>query len=181
MPNVRIKTQFTYLDFDDKEFIKTVKDYMKEQHIEAIKRWVRNVAKKTPTYTGTARGTIAPVGRAVGVVIRKGLIRGNPKRARQKKYFKHGGRSWPLGFGAGANYQEHKIYGRRRKNKYTLVFMYHLKLPYAIWNNLYPSPLPLKRETPWGAVDSGNTAYLRYMNGKVKKNFPKPQIRRKRK
>lgn len=172
------KARLTSPRFDSKKYVKEVRTYMKEQQILAIKRWLKTVLKHTPTYTGTARGTYAPIGRVVGHAVRKGLVRGDRKQAAKKKYFKYGGISYPLGFAAGSNYQEHKITSRFQGGALTFKFTFDQRLPYVLWNEATPGPswFHFKTPPPWHALERGNKSYYRYLE-KIRKNFPKPKIK----
>jgi hypothetical protein len=155
-----------------------------EEHTEAVKAWLKKVLANTPTYTGTARGTYAPVGRTVGRTVRRGIVRGktNPRR---KKYFQYpkGGKKWPLGFSAGANYSDHEIKGRISGGTLKFTFMFDQQLPYVMWNEVYPAPawMTLPSNPPWLALTKANKTFARRINNNFNKEVNKqgPIIARK--
>jgi hypothetical protein len=138
-----------------------IRKIMEDENKEAIKKWLKTVLSRTPTYTGTARGTYAPVGRLVGRLVRKGRIKGNIERAKQKKYFVYKGKVYPLGFAAGANYQDHQIKLIVRSNTITTIFIFDQKLPYVLWNEIQPGPSWFNFQTPppWKALEKGEISY----------------------
>jgi hypothetical protein len=157
------------------KLINDIKSYSEKQQLIAIKRWLINVLRHTPTYTGTARGTYAPIGRIVGHSVRMGQIRGNIASAKRKKYVKWGGVKYPTGFAAGANYSQHRISKRSTKDKLFFYFNFDQRLPYVLWNEMHPTPpgFTLPSNPPWWALKSGNNSYRRYARGPMTRGFPK--------
>ena len=178
MPTVQLKTILESPELDSKKYRRRLQDYMDEQHKIAVKRWLINVLKHTPTYTGTARGTYAPVGRAIGRAVRKGVARGNLAGAAKKKHFKYQGRSWLLGFAAGANYSEHEIKSRKYRDKLHYRFRFDQRLPYVLWNEVLPAPawMKLPSNPPWHALEHAANAYVRYSQ-RIARGFPFPEVK----
>ena len=168
---VKIKAQLPVINI--KRYEKRIFDIMKEENINAIKKWLIAVLAKTPTYTGTARGTYAPIGRVVGRQVRRGVIAGSRAGARKKKNFRYKGTTLPLGFSQGANYQEHIIKTFKRGDKITSKFEFDQRLPYAVWNDIQVSPdwFLERRKTPWFSQQSGMTAYSNYVRRKWQKRL----------
>jgi hypothetical protein len=147
-----------------------IKKIMKEENEEAVKKWLKKVLSLTPTYTGTARGTYAPVGKTVGRIVRKGKVKGNAERARRKKHFvTKSGRRYLLGFRAGARYQDHKIRNIVRTNSITAIFVFDQSLPYVLWNEVSPAgsnsddPIPatqvIPSVPPWKALEKAAISF----------------------
>ena len=82
-----------------------------------------SVLRKTPTYTGTARGTYKPIGRVVDYAVRRGKSSATTDY-RKKKYFVYNGKKYRLGFGEGARYQEHKFQTRAYKDRVISLFVF---------------------------------------------------------
>jgi hypothetical protein len=159
-----MKIRLAVPDINIEVYIDQIKKVVEEEHEIAIKKWLKAVLARTPTYTGTARGTYAPVGRVVGYAVRKGKIKGNAERARKKKYFVYNGKKYPLGFGAGAQYSEHVIRVRKYKAAIIATFKFDQNLPYVLWNEMQPGPpwFLFRTPPPWWAVKAGNTAYTNH-------------------
>jgi hypothetical protein len=173
----RVIVRGTNINFDSGKYIKAIKIVMDEEFDIAVKKWLLAVLRHTPTYTGTARGTYAPLGRAVGHAVRKGTIKGDPAKAAKKKFFKYGGQSFPLGFAAGANYSDFKI--TKAKNikvkSARYVFEFDQQLPYVLWNEILPGPdwFHFRTPPPWLAMQAGNTAFVNHMKKAIRLRFPK--------
>lgn len=156
----KLKLRLAVPDTDIKKYKNQIKQIMQEENKEAVIKWLKSVLKKTPTYTGTARGTYAPIGRVVGYAVRKGRVGGRTD-PNKKKYFTYNGKRYRLGFAAGASYQEHKFQTRVYRDKITSLFVFDQKLPYVVWNEIYPAPrwMNLVRATPWHALKAGSISY----------------------
>lgn len=164
--SVRIRGQVPVVNF--KQYLRKVQKAVQEEHTKATKAWLIAVLQKIPTYTGTARGTYAPLGRIVGHSVSVGLRRGKTD-PNKKKYFIYpkGGRRWPLGFAAGANYSEEKITFRQQGlDVYRARFEFDQMLPYVLWNEVRspPSFMKLPSNPPWRAHEAGEKAFIRYVN-----------------
>ena len=160
--------------FKDKEYIKAVEEAVEKEFLIAIKKWLLAVLRRTPTYTGTARGTYAPVGRLVGHTVRKGTIKGNAANAAKKKHFTYGGESLPLGFSEGANYSEVSITKRKVGKRSVRIFSFDQFLPYVLWNEASPGPawFPFKTAPPWLALKAGQDAFTRHMTKNLPQSLP---------
>lgn len=180
---VKVKTIFvaTTFIFDVEKYKVQIDAYIVPEQKEAIRAWLKNVLARTPTYTGTARGTYVGVGRIVG---RRVNNLGPKGRGKSKKFFKFRGKKYPTGFSKGKNYSSEKIHTPRKSgNKRIYTFTFDQRLPYVLWNEISPAgsfagdPIPsspgLPSNPPWGALKSALNAYSRYVNGKLFRGFPK--------
>ncbi len=174
---IKFKFLITIPKLDTKKYIKAIDKYVEAQQLIAIKRWLLSVLKNTPTYTGTARGTYAPIGRVVKHTVRRGR-KGGSSDHRTKKKFTYKGKAWPTGLKAGENYSEFFITKKITNTSTRHRFEFHQNLPYAVWNQMMTGPAWFKfdRDPPWNAHKSGETAFRRYVNGPLKKNFPRKII-----
>lgn len=158
------------------KYRKEIRDYLKKEQLEAIKKWLIKILERTPTYTGAARYTYGPVGRKVKHFVRAGSPGSkNDSRRKNKKTFVYGGKRYSLDKASAETYQEHKILApRSRGNKIRASFSFSPKLPYVIWNDFQKGPawMNLIRATPWKALQGGREAYLRHANGPMVKGFP---------
>lgn len=146
---------------DYKLYKSKIRQIMEDENNEAVKKWLKKVLSRTPTYTGTARGTYAPVGRLVGRAVRKGHIKGDATRAARKKFFVYKGRKYPLGFAAGAQYQDHEIKTIVRQHSITSIFRFDQFLLYVLWNEIQPGPSWFHFQTPppWKALEKAAISY----------------------
>jgi len=131
----------------------------------AIAEWLRAVLKEIPVFTGTAKGTFAPLARIVNRYIPDKVKCDFVPNNTWKKVFKHSGTSYALGFNQGANYSKFLLNigvtslpggvgGDRSFN-----FMFDEQLPYVLWNDLSPGPAYLTHPTPWNAFYAGRDAF----------------------
>lgn len=168
----KLRIKLAVPDADMSKYRSQIKMIMEKENKNAVRKWLKSVLRKTPTYTGTARGTYAPIGRVVGYAVRRGqsTATSNPSK---KKYFIYNGKKYKLGFGAGAQYQEHKFQTRAYKDKVTSLFVFDQKLPYVLWNEKYPAPvwMNLIRPTPWFALKAGRVSYENHFRRHVYKRL----------
>ncbi len=135
------------------------------QH-DAIAEWARTIISKIPTYTGTAKGTYASIGKTI-----KNFNLGNPGGISAQARWKISqgttinGRHYSLGFQAGKQYADHKLFNIVNKVNITCVFQFTQNLPYAVWNDFYPAPawLHLPSSPPWHAMEKGKVAFVNYV------------------
>lgn len=175
MPGLRlaIRTQCPKTELE--KYIKAVNAYMEQQQLEAVKRWVKAVVRKTPTYTGTSRGTLWRLGNRVAYNVTKGAILGNAQNAKNKKYFTYQGNKVRLGFREGAQHSNFEIKRTRSGSNFFYHFSFEIddQLLYPDWNDERAAPkwLNLKTKTPWEAYAAGEKAYDNYSKIIVK-SFP---------
>jgi hypothetical protein len=158
-------------------FNKKLQTVLVEQQVEAVKVWLKTVLSHIPTYTGTTRGTFAPLGRKVNYV-----FGATPTAAGRRKYvfiYPKGGRRYPLGFEEGRRYQDNDIYHFGSGNRIEYVFKFELSLPYAVWNDQYPAPqwLTLPSEPPWEAMAYAAVEFYRYVHNVIPKHLPDPNYK----
>ena len=147
----------------------TAHKFFAAQFRNALRAWVKEILLKTPDYTGTYRGTIIPVGKALkgGGWYAPGPIYSYDKEARSRhkavgyKVIRGYG-TFRLGEAAGATYAHFNI-DTTIPGYY--VFTYSTNLPWAIWNEMYPAPqwLHLHMPTPSNAITTGNAAFKIYL------------------
>lgn len=166
---LKVSGKIARLKFNAKRYNAAVLKQLSIEQKRAVTAWVKAVAHSIPVYTGTALGTIAPVGKTVGYIL---VPLG---RNTTKKFFYYKGKKYPLGFGMGKTYQEHSLDMELVGNKATYIFRFSEKLPYVVWNTMYPAPVSinLTHSTPWHALQKGIAAYVQYAKTEIPKNLPK--------
>jgi len=169
---VKLKIKLAVPDIDMKKYHGQLKMIMKEENEKAVIKWLKSVLRKTPTYTGTARGTYKPIGKVVGYAVRRGRSTAK-SNWRDKKYFVYNGKKYRLGFEQGQRYQDHKIRLKATRNKITTLFIFDQMLPYVLWNEKYPAPvwMNLIRSTPWHALKAGRKSYENHYRRHVYKRL----------
>jgi len=163
---LKVSGKITKLKFNAEAYMREVARVSEIEQEKAVTAWVRAVAGSIPVYTGTALGTIAPVGRTVRyILVPLGV-------ETKKKYFYHNGKRYPLGFSEGENYQEHSLITERVGGNITSIFRFKETLPYVVWNSLYSMPIPISK-TPWYALQKGVAAYIQYVKMVLPGKLPK--------
>ena len=133
--------------FDAKKFTDALRDLAEAQVRQAAREWLRAVIPKVPVFTGTARGTLMPLGRLIRVAVPI-----SPKAVRPNR-----------GPGVGASLTTGRYFYREGNRFY---FRFNTDVSHFIYNNLQPAPDPpfrLINETPWYATQAGNEAFNRYL------------------
>lgn len=158
---IKLRVTLAVPDATLEKYKKDITRIMVEENIEATRKWLKTVLRRTPTYTGTARGTYAPLGRVVRHNVRKGKIKGDASRAAKKKYFIYKGQTYPLGFKEGEQYQEHRLFKRISKNDIRAYFEFDQQLLYVLWNEEKPGPswFIFRTPPPWLAMEKGEISY----------------------
>jgi len=152
-------------------FTKTLRARLEAKQREAIRAWIRAVIAKTPSYTGTARGTFKPLARVLGKVsVQPGGLSSRAK-AKIARGTDIDGQHYQLGFGAGGQYSDFSIEQEISTFRMSFVFIFDSSLPYALWNNIQPAPswMHLRQPTPWGALRAGAVAFEQYVMREVPK------------
>jgi len=146
-------------------FTKTLQARFEAKQREAIRAWLRAVLAKTPTYTGTAIGTYAPLARVLGkVALQPGTVSlGAKEKIRRGTTIK--GKRYKLGADTAGQYSTYEIRHIYGKFKMSYIFEFENTLPYVLWNNMQPAPswLHLKQLTPWKALEAGAAAFEEYV------------------
>ena len=145
-------------------FTKTLQARLEAKQRQAIRVWLRAVLKKTPTYTGTAYGTYAPLARVIGkVAIQPGTV-SLAASEKIRRGTKIGGKTYKLGADTAGQYSTYEITHTYAKFKMSYVFEFENTLPYVLWNNVQPAPswLHLKSKPPWKALEAGAIAFEKY-------------------
>lgn len=165
---MRFTGRFTYIDFDPKTYKKSFDEAMEVQMRQAARAWLRAmltaelpvVRRGTgsskgipPVWTGTARGTLIPLGRFLRVAIPI-----SPKVRRP-------GRGPDVGAGKG-KYNFDKSYDR-------YYFRFSTQLAWYTINEFNASDLPLTHQTPWKGFEIGQKAFQDYCNTEMAKKLPK--------
>lgn len=157
-----------------KRYKREIELLIEKEQIEAIKKWLKSVLSRTPTYTGTARGTYVGVGRIVGKSVRRGKVKGrtDPKK---KKFFVYRNRKFPLGFKEGDQYSDEDISKKISKNQMLFRFEFHQSLIYVLWNEISPGPVwfPFKTPPPWFARELARKSFRNYVNKNIRKKLLK--------
>ena len=141
------------------EVSKTANEFLSAQLRQAARAWLREVLLHVPEYTGTARGTFKPLGRAIGVAVPKGETYYSDERSRRSK-LKHGKRVGGVHYTLGPfgnSFAEYSFQYGPREYKFTFT----QNLPWAFWNDIYPAPswITLPSNPPWFAINAGNKAF----------------------
>jgi hypothetical protein len=127
----------------------------------ATREWVRAVVKKVPVYSGTARGTLSPLGRYVNAAVPRGKVVGPTGGTKVIQ-----GKTYNLGFDGGKTHGQNFELSQDAtplKTSWTLTF--HHDLVYFIWDN-YGKPLNTLKKAPWDALKSGDLAFREHVKQK---------------
>jgi len=167
----RIRGEMGLMTIPIVNFTKTLRARLEAKQREAIRAWIRAVIAKTPSYTGTVRGTFKPLARVLGrVSVQPG---GLSAGARNKvvRGTEIDGKHYQLGFGAGGQYSDFSITQDVSTFHMSFVFVFDSSLPYALWNNIQPAPswMHLREPTPWHALRAGALAFEQYVMREVPK------------
>lgn len=176
---IKIRGQFADVKFEIKGFNAALRAALDKQQREAVKAWLVAVLEEIPTYTGTARGTFAPIGRMVNLTVGKTGILGDPSGAASKKVFKHKGRVIQLGFEEGAELgKDFKLTQEATGKILIYKFEFNHNLPYLIWNNMFPAPewIHLPSNPPWKALEKGRDAFIEYVTTILLTKVPDPNL-----
>jgi hypothetical protein len=150
-------------------FTKTLRARLEAKQRQAIRAWLRAVIAKTPSYTGTVRGTFKPLARVLGQIsVQPGSVSKGAK-AKIARGTKIDGQHYQLGFGAGGQYSDYSIEQEVSTFRLSFIFIFDSSLPYALWNNIQPAPswIHLKEQTPWHALRAGALAFEQYVQKEV--------------
>lgn len=157
---IRVNTSFKGIDFDFKQFKKSVEVSMIRQRNNALREFLEVILSQIPVLTGTAAGTLAPIGRIVNRAVHSRI---HPKKVRN---------------GRGPSVGDDPIYssidvGNENGKAW---FSWDLNLDYFIYNDrtatpgIYPNG---QRSTPWGLIKQAQEAALAHLAKYAKKDIPK--------
>ena len=167
---LRVKSKVSILKLADRSVIsKTAHNFFAAQFRNALRAWVKAILTEIPDYTGTYRGTIIPVGRALGgggwshpgpVFTYNEKMRSWHKSTGHKIIRGRG--TFQIGEAGGAKATEFTI---ADGNPGLYVFTYKTNLPWAIWNEMRSAPawMHLHMPTPAQAIPKGNAAFKYYL------------------
>jgi len=125
---------------------------------EATREWLREVIKAIPSWTGTARGTLVPLGRFLKVSVP------NSARISNRKSKKIQGTTFQLGRAAGAQYGQDFDF---TQSGFRFQFNYTINLPYIWWNSFGSPVKNLRNPTPWSAIQNGTRAFGAHIREEV--------------
>ncbi len=153
MLKINVRSEAPRFNYDE---FKANINRLGQKHLRlATRAWVTAVVTKVPVYSGTARGTLAPIGRFVNAAVPRGTVVG-PTSGTKKIL----GKTYNIGFDAGKEYGQRFELGQEASpNKTTWFFTFnHEDLVYFIWDN-YGKPLSTLRQAPWDALKAGDDAF----------------------
>jgi hypothetical protein len=148
------------------------------QNRQAVRVWLKEVLKYIPGYTGTARGTLVPVGRLINrAVARFGPSgpSGNQRRAKKKKWINYKGRMYRAGFQFGKQYAEARISSKVTGITILNSFEFDNNLPYIARNDISGPPpnFIMPSNPPWRSHDKAAEAWKNYILTVAIKRLPK--------
>lgn len=177
---IKTKLRAKVIKTNTVKFIKALDKDLRIQNRQAARAWLREALTNIPTYTGTARGTFKPLGRALRVSVPKfgpKGAQGNLANAAKKKYFQYpkGGRKYKLGFNEGAQYSKYRFKTYKTKTSIQISFTFNNQLLYLLWNDIYPAPnwITLPSNPPWEALDYASIAWEDYIKNVLPGKLPK--------
>lgn len=124
---------------------------------QAAREWLRAVIPLVPVWTGTARGTLQPLGRFLRIAVPI-----SPVAVRKG-----------MGPDVGASMTRPYYFNRVGDRFY---FRFNTDVAHFIQNEFYNAPNPpfrLRHPTPWNAVEAGNRAFEAYLRTTLPQRIPK--------
>lgn len=141
--------------FDEKKFRQSVDRELQVQLRQAARAWLRAVIPSVPVYTGMARGTLQPLGRALRVAIPI-----SPVAVRKGKNAAAGSAQSQFEFTSSGG-----LYTFSWSND---VLHYNINE----YNNM-SGVIPLKNPTPWRSLAKGKAAFDSYCANILPGKMPK--------
>lgn len=153
---IKFRGRLSFPKLDVTKYTEALEEAVETQIRQGAREWLRAVIPKVPVWTGTAKGSLQPLGRFLKVAIPI-----SPVARRQGR-----------GPAAGASQGSFKFQrvGRR------FIFSAETTVDHFIQNNFYEAPSPpfhLKEPTPWKAFEAGDEAFIRYIKANLVKRVPK--------
>ena len=151
------RCRLSYTQFKIGLFNAALRKVAEQQVRQAAREWLRAVIPRIPVFTGTARGTLQPLGRFLKVAVPI-----SPIATRKDK---------------GPNVGESRTrpyYFHRDGDRH--YFRFNTDLGYFIQNEFYHAPNPpfkLTHPTPWNAIIEGNLAFEAYIKTTLPQRIPK--------
>jgi hypothetical protein len=165
---MRFTGRLSYLDFDPRTFTKSLDAAMEVQMRQAARAWLRAIMNATlprvrgqgpdsqgipPVWTGTARGTLRPLGKELRVAIPI------------KPIVKMKGRGPDIGAAQGRF-----AFGKKFDRYY---FRFSTALKYFEENEFGESDKKLTYKTPWNAFRVGQKAFQQHCATELGRKLPK--------
>jgi hypothetical protein len=150
---INIGGTFTKLSIDPGRFTKTLDKTMEVQLRQAARTWLRAVILRVPVWTGTARGTLRPLGQFLRVSIPISPVK------------------FKKGFGPDVGARK-SLYDFSKRGT-TYAFEFDQELAYYSLNDFFQVNLPLRNPTPWGSFKAGEAAFNKYIATELPKRLPK--------
>lgn len=177
--NIKVKGRQQIMTIDFNRFGQKLKEQCEVQNRQAVREWLKEVVKHIPGYTGTARGTLVPVGRLVNRTVQKfrpGDPLGDPERAKKKKYIIIGGQKWSAGFNYGSTYATATMGTTLQTNSILNSFIFDNTLPYVARNDISGPPpgFIMPSNPPWRSHDKAAAAWKKYVLTVIPKRLSLP-------
>lgn len=166
---MRFTGRFKFEDFDSKGLKKTWDAGMQTQMKQAARAWLRAILTTElprvpskpgppsigipPVWTGTARGTLTPLGKFLNVKVEIKPIAFRP------------------GFGPDVGRGKGK-FAFENDGKGVYRFRFSTQLVYMVLNEFNQSDLDLTHKTPWGGFKIGQKAFKNYVENVMPKRLP---------
>lgn len=147
--------RFSFPKLDAKKYTDALEQQCEIQIRQAAREWLRAVIPRVPVWTGTARGSLQPLGRFLRVAVPI-----NPTVTRKG-----------MGPGVGASQGSFKFEKRQRR----FLFKFNTEVLHFQLNEFYKAPpeFHLIHETPWHALVAGEEAFNKYVKEVLPKRIPK--------
>jgi hypothetical protein len=141
---------FPKIDIHIDKFKKTLDQKLKTEIRNGAREWLRATYQRVPVYTGTARGTLVPVGKLLRVAVPISPI------AKRK--------------GKGPSFGATQSAFDFTFTETTYSFTFDQNLFYYKLNDLYPNKII--KSAPWYSFDAGAQAFQRYYRQSIKNKLP---------
>lgn len=180
MFGMKLRGKQAIVRIDTNKFKAQLIDKCDEQNKLAVRAWLKARLDRIPTYTGTARGTFAPLGRTVRCAVplvgragRPGKTSKNPR----KSHITYGKRKFAMGFSAGGQYASYKLKVNYSKTAILCSFEFSSNLPYVAYNDVNSAPknFRLPSNPPWHSSARGKKAWEKYVVNKAAKQLIVPR------
>jgi hypothetical protein len=151
-----VRNRLSFPDFKSAKYTEALQAEVEVQVRQAARAWLRAVIPLVPVFTGTARGSLQPIGRflRVAVPIRPIAVREG------------------MGPDVGAAQGKFKFEQRGKR----FVFTFDPGVFHFIQNEFYHAedpPFHLTHPTPWNATEVGNAAWEAYVEHILPQRLPR--------